>query len=531
MLNISVVDSVIVVVYVLLTLCLGIWIGRGPTNLSGFLVGDRSLPWYAVLGSIVATETSAVTFLSIPGVIFAAGGNCSFLQLAIGFVLGRLIVIAWLMPGYFRGEILTAYEILHQRFGGLTQRTASLIFMLTRTIADGLRLYLTGLVLNKVTNFDTSLCVLLMGVATIVYSSLGGIKSVVWNDCIQLIVYLIGAVVAIGVIANGLPNGIQGIVDYGNQERKFDMVQWAFSLKTENIWAGVIGGCFLCLATHGTDQMMVQRYLCSRNEGQARLALGLSGPFIFLQFALFLFVGVGLAAFYAQGLTKPAEVKDQVFALFIVQDMPIGICGITLAAVFSVAMSTLSSSLSGSASAIVNDFIKPAKERRLQELGQPTHGDAIDASLTRASQWWTAIFGVLQIGVAVVVAWSPALQSDSIVRQVITVAGFASGLVLGVFMLGQSKRDFSQSSLLIGMLFGFGITSLLVLVPTSWALKQIGISVAENYSWQIHGWWAAVIASFSTCAMAWLVDVAFPKAKPRHTHTGSTERTRSRKHK
>ena len=370
-----------------------------------------------------------------------------------------------------------------------------------------------------------------MGVATIVYSSLGGIKSVVWNDCIQLIVYLIGAVVAIGVIANALPNGIQGIVDYGNQERKFDMVQWAFSLRTENIWAGVIGGCFLCLATHGTDQMMVQRYLCARNEGQARLALGLSGPFIFLQFALFLFVGVGLAAFYAQGLTKPAEINDQVFALFIVQDMPIGICGITLAAVFSVAMSTVSSSLSSSASAIVNDFIKPAKERRLQELGQPTQGDAIDASLTRASQWWTAIFGALQIGVAVVVAWSPALQSDSIVRQVITVAGFASGLVLGVFMLGQSKRDFAQSSLLIGMLFGFGITSLLVLVPTPWALRQIGISVAESYSWQIHGWWAAVIASFSTCAMAWLVDVAFPKAKPRYTHTGSTERTRSRKHK
>ena len=501
-LNISVVDSIIVLVYVFLTLFLGIWIGRGATNLSGFLVGGRSLPWYAVLGSIVATETSAVTFLSIPGIVYATGGNFSFLQLAIGFVFGRLIVIAWLMPRFFRGEILTAYEILHRRFGGLTQRTASLIFMATRTIADGLRLYLTGLVLEKVTGFDTSLSILLMGVATIIYSSLGGIKSVVWNDCIQLIVYLIGAVVALGVIANALPNGMQSIVEYGHQERKFDMIQWAFSLNTENIWSGILGGCFLCLATHGTDQMMVQRYLCSRNERQASIALGLSGPFIFLQFALFMFVGVGLAAYYGQ--SRPNVVNDQVFALFIVKEMPVGVVGITLAAVFSVAMSTLSSSLSGSASAIVNDFIKPATERRLQAMGQPSDTQEIDAQLTRASQWWTAIFGVLQIGVACAVAWIPAFQGDSIVRQVITVAGFASGLILGIFMLGQSKRDFAQSSLLIGMVSGFIITSIFILSPTGFPLK-------------VHNWWAAVIASVSTCTIAWLADLVFPKTLPPKT--------------
>jgi solute:Na+ symporter, SSS family len=502
---ISTVDCVVVIVYVVLTLLLGLWIGRGASSLAGFLVGGRDLPWYAVLGSIIATETSAVTFLSIPGVVYAANGNFSFLQLAIGFVLGRFIVIAWLMPRFFRGEILTAYDVLHQRFGGLTQRTASLIFMGTRTIADGLRLFLTGLVLDRVTGLDTSVCILLMGVATIVYSSLGGIKSVVWNDCIQLIIYLVGALVAIAVMVFALPGGFQEIVAHGQAEDKFRIFNWLFSLRTENAWSGILGGCFLCLATHGTDQMMVQRYLCSRNEAQARLALGVSGPLIFLQFAIFLFVGVGLAAYYQAGLGTPASTKDQVFAQFIVQDMPVGVCGITLAAVFSVAMSTLSSSLSGSASAIVNDFMKPAAEAKLKDRNDTQEVLLLDQKLTRASQLWTAIFGVMQIGVAVAVANLPMLQGGSIVNHVITVAGFASGLILGVFFLGQFQRKFDQRSLIVGMIAGFALTFFLVLAP------DLLYEKAANCPWKVHGWWAAIIASFTTCAVAYSVDVGIKK--------------------
>ncbi|WP_164102185.1 sodium:solute symporter family transporter [Candidatus Laterigemmans baculatus] len=505
-LNISSVDAAIVLLYVAATLAMGVWIGRSSNTLSGFLVGGRSLPWLAVLGSIIATETSAVTFLSVPGITFAEDGNFGFLQLALGFILGRFIVIGWLLPSYFKGEIFTAYDVLHQRFGGLTQRTASLIFLITRTVADGLRLYLTGLVLEKVTGIDTSICIAAIGAATIVYATLGGIKSVVWNDCIQLIVYLAGAVAAIWVIASGLPGGLQEIVDSGRASEKFQWIRGSFSLASANLWAGVIGGSFISLASHGTDQMMVQRLLCARNRRGAALALGGSGPLVFLQFALFLFVGVALAAHYQHLGTEVTLEKDEVFARFIVDVMPMGLCGLTLAAVFSVAMSTLSSSLSSSASAVVNDFLKPRYERQrpsshLVDRDSVEGNTWLDRRLTRASRLWTAIFGGCQILVGVIVVNSPSLASKSVVNQVITVAALTSGLVLGVFILGHARRRFAERSILIAMLSGFFVTVLCIMPP-------------PEAAWAVHGWWAAVIASGTTFVVAWAVDLAFPAPAP-----------------
>lgn len=497
-LNISGIDTAIILLYVLATLGLGIWIGRGANTLSGFLVGGRSLPWLAVLGSIIATETSAVTFLSVPGITFSTEGNFGFLQLALGFVVGRFVVVGWLLPSYFKGEIFTAYDVLHQRFGGLTQRTASLIFLITRTVADGLRLYLTGLVLEKVTGIDTSLCIAAIGGATVVYATLGGIKSVVWNDCIQLIVYLAGAVAALWVIANGLPGGWQQIMETGQAGDKFRWIDSIFSLHSPNLWAGVIGGCFISLASHGTDQMMVQRLLCARNRRGAALALGASGPLVFLQFALFLLVGVGLAAHYDHLGTEAALGNDEVLAGFIVDSMPVGLCGLTLAAVFSVAMSTLSSSLSSSASAVVNDFLKPRLERQLPDGDAANAAAWLDQRLTRASRVWTAVFGFGQVLVGVIVVNSPALASRSVVNQVITIAALTSGLVLGVFLLGRASRPFAQRSILIGMLTGFIVTVLCILPP-------------PGANWEIHGWWAAVIASGTTFAVAWSVDLLVPK--------------------
>ncbi len=509
MLNISAADATIVFVYVLATLVFGLVIGRGPQSLSSYLIGQRSLPWFAVLGSIIATETSAVTFLSIPGTSFASQGDFTFLQLALGFVVGRWVAIVWLLPLFFQRKIFTAYDVLRQRFGALTQRTSSLIFLVTRTLADGLRLYLTGLVLEKMTGLHLTSCITILGLITIIYCSAGGIKSVVWNDCIQLVVYLIGALVTVWVIGQSLPNGIRDIVDLGIEEKKFHLVQWQFSFYQPNLWAGIIGGTFISLATHGVDQMMVQRYLCARSHRSAAVALGLSGPLVFAQFALFLFVGVALAAFYQlDGHLAPLE-KDGVLATFIVHEMPVGFCGLILAAVFSVAMSTLSSSLSSSASAVINDFIKPRLLRQQPvvvetlESGSkftgaegPELSPDMDRRLTRSSRLWTIVFGCLQILVGVVVASTSALSTPSAINQVITIAGLTSGLILGVFALGLSTRAYHEKSLLIGMLTGFGASVLPIIAPADSMLK-------------IHGWWTAVIACSVTFCSAWLFDCLF----------------------
>lgn len=495
--QISLLDSAVLVAYIVLTLALGLWLGRGSQTLRGYLVGGRDLPWWAVLGSIIATETSAVTFLSVPGLAMAKGGNFGFLQLAFGLILGRLIVVAWLMPTYFRREIFTAYDILRSRFGVLTQRSASGIFIVTRTIADGLRLYLTALALGQVTGIGLTVCVLLLGVTTVIYSSLGGVKSVIWSDCIQLLVYLVGAVVAIGVIASQLDLGLFQAIDYGWQTDRFRVIDGSFRWDRPTLWAGVVGGIFLAIATHGTDQMMVQRYLCSRGQGQASLALAISGPLVAMQFALFLMVGVCLAAWYEQ-LKMPFPVNlDEAFANFIVERMPAGLCGVTLAAVFSVAMSTLSSSLSSSTSAVVNDFMKRDQSGGPVDVERADVERAEDERLTRASKLWTAAFGAMQMAVAIAVIHTPALLGSAVINRVITVAGFSSGLIVGIFLLGMTKRRYAERSGLIGMLTALVVTVILI-IPTGWL------------PWNLHGWWAAMVSSLVCFSVALTVDVLFP---------------------
>lgn len=491
--RISTIDTTILLAYVLATLGFGLWIGRGPQTLSRYMVGGRDLPWWVVLGSIIATETSAVTFLSVPGLAFVDGGNFGFLQLALGLMLGRLIVVIWFLPSYFRGEeLFTAYDVLRTRFGVLTQRAASAIFIVTRTVADGLRLYLTALVLGQVSGIDLTLCVLAIGLVTIIYAAIGGIRSVAWNDCVQLVVYLIGGIAAVLVITGRLPGGIQSVIDFGRSTDRFQIIDPApFSFSSANLWAGIVGGLFITLATHGTDQMMVQRYLCARGLRQARWAVGLSGPLVAIQFALFLLVGVSLATWIDSGGTLRTDNRDEVFAAFIVDQMPIGLCGITLAAVFSVAMSTLSSSLSSSSSAVVNDFLKP--RLALQDV-DPAR---LDKRLTSAGKSATVVFGCLQIAVAVVVIHWPSMVAASVVHQVITIAGFSSGLIVGIFFLGKTSRRYAQRSGLIGMLAALVVTTLLIFAPT-------------DSPWKVHGWWAAAIASCACFAFASIIDRLAP---------------------
>lgn len=450
-LSIHAIDAAIVVGYLAAVIALGVWVGRGQKDAVDYFLGDRSLPLGAVLLSIVATETSTVTFLSIPGFTYAEGGDMRFLQITFGYIVGRLLVIWALLPLYFQGQSFTAYEVLQRCFGISSRRATSLLFLVTRNLSDALRLYLTALALQQAIGLNLQTCIVLMGAVTILYTVLGGVKSVVWNDCLQFFIYVLGAVVALGVIISQLPGGWQQFTEYGAQQGKFRILDFDFSLvkPTITFWSGLIGGLFLTAATHGTDQLMVQRYLTARSQRAAGWALGLSGFVVCAQFALFLVIGAALACFYAE---FPPEIPfgpkdgDKVFAHFIVHNLGRGLVGLTLSAVFAAAMSTLSGSLNSSATALINDIYLPLTRQ------QPSSERVL--FLSRLA---TIGFGILQIAIALVSYHLG--TSESTVNSVLKIAGFALGPLLGLYFLGVFALHVKQRAALGGFCLGVIVLS------------------------------------------------------------------------
>jgi len=448
------VDYAVLGCYLGIVVWFGLRLGRGQRTVTSYLLGDRNLPWLAVLGSIIATETSSVTFLSIPGLAFANGGpGFLFLQLTVGYILGRLLVVGLFLPSYFSGTLFTAYQVLEERFGGTVKSLASGLFLVMRNLADGLRLYLTAIVLEQFLGWDLAGAILLIAVATAVYTYYGGLRSVVWNDCLQLGVYLLGALITLFIIAgrigiaagnSQLPvaAGLGSILSYGYESQRFQFwdasVTW---VRPYTIWAGIFGGTFIALATHGTDQLMVQRYLAARGLREASLALALSGPLVAAQFALFLFVGVALAAycrFFPAAVTVSSP--DAALAYFVAHELPAGISGLVIAAVLAAAMSTLSSSLSASASAAVNDFclkLYPGLQ------ADPTR-------LLRLSRAITVIFACVQTGVAI----SGPYWTRTVVENVMAIATLTSGLTLGIFLLAVLCPRAGQRAALWGFSVG-----------------------------------------------------------------------------
>src|SRR5262249_41194763 len=286
--TLSSVDVAIVVAYGLATLFLGVWFTRRQRDLNTFFVGDRDINWWLVLVSVVATETSTVTFLSVPGLAFNRdGGNLMFLQLSFGYVIGRMLIAWLLLPQYLHGRLVSAYQLLRQRFNPAVQRTASGIFLLTRAVAAGLRLYLAALLLEQFPGWSTPASILVIGFATMLYTFLGGMQAVIWTDLIQFAIYITGAIVAACFILGNVQGGLHGYLAARSAAHKFDLLDFSLDLtRAYTFWAGLIGGAVFTMASHGADQMMVQRYLCSRSLTQARAALVGSGFVVLVQFLL-----------------------------------------------------------------------------------------------------------------------------------------------------------------------------------------------------------------------------------------------------
>lgn len=431
-------DYAILFGYLIATVLFGILIGRGQKNTGDYFLGGKRLPWWAICGSIVATETSTLTFIGIPALAYA--GNMVFLQVAIGYVIGRILVSIFLIPAYFRGELHTAYQLLRTRFGQGARSVAAAVFLVTRSLADGVRLFATGLVLSEITHLSDIWAVALIGIFTVIYTYYGGIVSVVWNDVIQLLIYLAGALIAFYIILTQIPGGWAEIVSVAQPSGKFQIFDLGLSLSVPyTFWAGLVGGAFLTFATHGTDQMMVQRYLACGDKRSSQVALIVSGVVVLLQFALFLVIGVMLFAFYQHfPLGRELTQTDRIFPIFIIEEIPPGITGIIIAAIFAAAMSTLSSSLNSLSSSSVNDFYRTYFNREASE----SHYLNVSRLLTLA---WGAVLTVISM---------LARNVTSVLEAGLTIASITMGSLLGIFLLGIWTRRTDQRSAVIGMLAG-----------------------------------------------------------------------------
>jgi len=431
----ALVNWAVIGAYFALTLWLGERVGRRRGDLDEYFLAGRGMPWWVIALSIVGTETSTLTFVGVPAIAYA--GNLTFLQVALGYVVGRFLVAWWLVPAYFTGGVRTAYEILAVRFGLGARKLASGVFLVSRALADGVRLFATALVLQAMLPMSLATAVVGVLVVTFAYTVRGGLRAVIWNDAMQLAVYVGGATLALVVLMGRLPSGLGAtLVDLGASD-KLQVLSFAWDWTNPYLfWSGLIGGAVLTMATHGTDQMFVQRLLACADAPTARRAVIASGVLVFFQMALFLLIGTYLFAFYS--IAPPAQPftsNDQIFARFIVEELPIGLAGLVIAAVFAAAMSTLSSSMSSIASAVTLDFLGGGQ------------GDATAA--LRTSRLATA-------GAAIalaVVAWL-AQAWGSVLEAGLTITSVTFGGVLGVFLLAASGLSIPGWAIATAMLTG-----------------------------------------------------------------------------
>src|SRR5215475_2072572 len=378
---------------------------RSQRTVKDYFLGAKNIPWLVISLSIVATETSTLTLVGVPALAYSTftrpeqGGNLSYLQVVFGYIIARVIISVLFIPAYFQGELVTAYELLKRRFGVRTKNFAASLFLVMRALAEGVRVFAASIVLSAVLSVSLPALpylwlwsIVIVGMLTLVYTFEGGISAVIWTDLIQLIIYIGGSLLAAYQLMHAVPGGCNAIAAQAVSANKFQMFSFAWDFSVPfTFWAGALGGTCLTMASHGTDQLLVQRLLTCRNQRDSQKAIVFSGFVVLFQFALFLMIGIMLFVYYkVYPLTVKLASNDEIFPTFIVTRLPHGIAGLVIAAIFAAAMSNLSGSLNSLASTTVIDFYKPFLGRNKS-----------DESLLRLSRWLTAIWGLVLIGIAV----------------------------------------------------------------------------------------------------------------------------------
>ncbi|AXJ02201.1 transporter, SSS family [Cyclonatronum proteinivorum] len=466
--TLSMLDWGIVVFYLLLCVAIGLYAGGKPGNPADYFRTSGNVPWWAASFSIVATETSLLTVISIPAVAY--GGSLVFLQLAAGYIIGRILVAWLILPAYFRGDLVTPYALFEERFGNRFRRLSSFVFLLTRLLADGVRLFAAAIPLKIITGLDYPTAIALIALLTLAYTWYGGLRSVIWIDVLQLLVYTLCAVFivwyTIGLLS-GAPEASALLRDAG----KLTLIQWPASFSDifftpYNLIGAVIGGLFLAMASHGTDHLIVQRLLACGKTSTARKALISSGFLVFGQFALFLGAGLMLWLFYegasiaSLGLNNP----DELMLTFVTAELPAGTVGLFVAALFAAAMSTLSSSLSALSSSTFFDLFPKLAAR----------GNTMLRSRLLMVVW-TLIF----IGFA-----SLFTDTDNpIVELGLGIAGYTYGALLGAFLMA-IYSPVTQRQAIIGLVSCVaGMAAIILLTPLAWPWYTLcGLSIFSAVS-------------------------------------------------
>jgi len=470
-------DWLVLIAYLVGTTWLGIWLGRDQKDARDYFVASQRIPWWAILFSVVATETSALTFISIPGLAYV--GNLSFLQVAAGYILGRVVISYTLLPRYYQGELVTAYALLERRFGLGTRRFASVVFMATRAFGDSVRVFATaipiGLIIGPVVppEYVGPLSILILGAFTVLYTYHGGMRAVVWTDVVQTGVYVVGGAAALWLLGDGVEGGWTAILDGARGQGKLQWLDTYTGIdRPHTLWAGLIGGGFLSMASHGADQLIVQRLMASGSLTDARKALMGSGIVVFAQFTMFLFIGIGLFAFYqGEAFARP----DAIFPRFIVEVMPAGLTGLVIAAILAAAMSTVSGALNSLAAASLHDLYLPLTGKRAEDPG-----------VLRVGKLFTLVWAAILLGGAMLYK----NEGTPVVTIALSIASFTYGGLLGAFFLAMLVPRAKQRDAITGMVVGIGTMSFVVFAKA------------------LSGWFPALaptLAPFTVIAWPWYV--------------------------
>jgi len=455
-------------------------------NLKNYYLADNAIPWWAIALSIVAAETSTLTVIGAPGLAF--DGNFGFLQLVFGYLIGRIVVSLIFLPHYFRGNLMTAYQLMERRFGSHLRTLTAGIFLLTRAAAEGVRVFAVAIVvrvalgslLSSMSDFHRDLAAIaIVTLLTLIYTYEGGMKAAIWTDVLQQTVYVAGTLVGLFTILHLVPGGWSGVTSISGPAGKFHLFDLSLNLTTKyTLWSGILGGTFITMASHGTDQLIVQRLLSARSQVQAKVALISSGLAILFQFSLFLLIGAMLYAYYT--LQPPASAftrSDTVFPTFIVGHMPHGISGLLIAAILAAAMSNLSAALNSLTSTSIVDFY--ARFR-------PDSSDAQRLKLSRAGMvvWALILFALALL----------ARNGGRVIEVGLSITSVAYGGLLGVFLLGVLTQRTHQRGAIVGMICGLALNLFL------WFFTQVSFT------------WYVVLGSLTTFVVGYTASLILAPA-------------------